>query len=252
MVTITIALALLAADPVSANPAGTIVGRVMEARKACAAGRVDEGVEILATIIAETGDLNALHNQARCYQLNGRTEQALSRFREYLRLGTEVPADERKRVEGFIKELEAELEMRARQQEIARALASRAAAPAPLVVNSTVGRSYRVASVALAGTAVAALVTGGYFNLRMGQISDDLESQWSWTPAQFRDRWNDGKQAELAARISYGVAAAAVAGSVTCFFLGRRAVDRERARLAVVPLLTAQGRGAGALVGVRF
>jgi hypothetical protein len=250
MVIMTIALALLAADPVSANPSGTIVGRVMEARKDCAAGRVDQGVEILAAIIAETGDLNALYNQARCYQLNGRTEEAISRFREYLRQGTEVPADERKRVEGYINELDGQLEARARQQEVARALAARAAAPAPVVVNSAVGRRYRVASLALAGTAVAALVAGGYFSLRMGQVSDDLESQWSWTPAEFRQRWDDGKNAELAARISYGVAAVAVAGSVTCFVLGRRAVDRERARVAVAPLLVPAG--GGALVSVGF
>jgi hypothetical protein len=250
MVIMTIALALLSADPVSADPSATVVGRVMEARKACAAGRVDQGVEILAAIIAETGDLNALYNQARCYQLNGRTEEAISRFREYLRLGTEVPGDERKRVEGYIAELDAQLEARARQQEVARALAARAAAPVPVMVSGTVGQRYRVASLALAGTAVAALVTGGYFTLRMGQVSDDLESQWSWTPAQFRQRWDDGKRAELAARISYGVAAAAVAGSVTCFVLGRRVVERERARLAVAPLLT--GQGGGALVSVSF
>jgi hypothetical protein len=251
MVTMTIALALLAADPVSADPSATIVGRVMEARKDCAAGRVDQGVEILAAIIAETGDLNALYNQARCYQLNGRAEPAISRFREYLRLGTEIPTDERKHVEGYIKELEGELEARARQQEVARALAARAAAPAPVAVNSAVGRPFRVASLALAGTAVAALVTGGYFTLHMGQVSDDLESQWSWTPAQFRQRWDDGKRAELAARISYGVAAAAVAGSVTCFVFGRRAVERERTRLAVTPLLVPQG-GGGALISVGF
>ena len=55
----------------------------LEARKACAAGRVGEGIEMLAALLTEYGHANYIYNQARCYQQNGKLEQAISRFKEY-------------------------------------------------------------------------------------------------------------------------------------------------------------------------
>jgi hypothetical protein len=82
--------------------------RELEARTACAAGDVDKGIAILARMFAETSDYTWVYNQGRCYQQNGRTEQALNRFREYLRRGQNLSAEEKSEVEGFIRELEAE------------------------------------------------------------------------------------------------------------------------------------------------
>jgi hypothetical protein len=104
--------------PVVADP------RPAEARKACAAGKVDRGIQILAEIIVENGDANAVYNQARCYQQNGRPEQAVARFREYLRTAAELAPADRTQVEGYIVELEAEIETKAR-----RAAAASTAAP---------------------------------------------------------------------------------------------------------------------------
>jgi hypothetical protein len=106
------------ARPVVADP------RPAEARKACAAGKVDRGIQILAEIIVENGDANAVYNQARCYQQNGRPEQAVARFREYLRTAAELAPADRTQVEGYIVELEAEIETKAR-----RAAAASTAAP---------------------------------------------------------------------------------------------------------------------------
>lgn len=83
--------------------------RELEARAACAAGDVDKGIAILARLFAETGDYTWVYNQGRCYQQNGRAAPALNRFREYLRRGQNLAAEERSEVEGFIKELEAEV-----------------------------------------------------------------------------------------------------------------------------------------------
>jgi hypothetical protein len=242
MVTVILAL-MLAADPVGPAPDSPLAARVTEARKACAAGRVDQGVEILAGIIAETGDPNALYNQARCFQLNGRAEQAISRFREYLRSAQNISIEERHRVEGFINELDADLDARARREALVRSATdprtagARSAGPA-----GPWTRKLRIATVALAATGGVALVAGGYFSWKMGRVSDDLESQWSLTSAQFKQRWDEGKRFELLARIGYGVGVAALAGSATCFLLGRRAAERER-RLALAPLLVAGGGG---------
>jgi hypothetical protein len=98
-----------ASKPVAADP------RPAEARKACAAGKVERGIQILAEIIVENGDANAVYNQARCYQQNGRPEQAVARFREYLRTAAELAPADRTQVEGYIVELEAEIETKARR-----------------------------------------------------------------------------------------------------------------------------------------
>src|SRR5207244_1269155 len=80
--------------------------RQVKAKHACAAGRVEEGVEILAGLYAESGDVNYVYNQGRCYQQNGRVDQALNRFHEYLRRATSASSEERHEVQGFIDELE--------------------------------------------------------------------------------------------------------------------------------------------------
>jgi hypothetical protein len=90
----------------------------MQARKACAAGQVERGIELLAEIIAERNDPNAVYNQARCYQGNGRPEQALARFREYLRIAPRLTPPERRQVDGFIRELEHDLDARARRAQL--------------------------------------------------------------------------------------------------------------------------------------
>src|SRR4051794_5725972 len=83
--------------------------RETEARTACAAGRVEAGIEILAQLLTEYSHPNYIYTQARCYQQNGRAEQAISRFREYLRAVPEIAPEERARVERFIRELESEV-----------------------------------------------------------------------------------------------------------------------------------------------
>src|SRR5688572_7801153 len=101
-------LGLLAFSAREGRAAGGDV-RAVEARKHCAAGRVEEGIELLARIVAETGDPHAVYNQARCYQQNGRAAEALARFKEYRRTRTDLRARERVEVDGHIRELEATL-----------------------------------------------------------------------------------------------------------------------------------------------
>jgi tetratricopeptide (TPR) repeat protein len=82
--------------------------READARRACAAGKIDEGIEILADLYASYSHPNYIYNQGRCYQENGKSEQAIARFREYLRVATDAPPQVRDKVEKFIAELEGE------------------------------------------------------------------------------------------------------------------------------------------------
>ena len=83
--------------------------REVAARRACAAGRVEQGIALLAALEKELRHPNYLYNQARCYQQNGRAEPAIARFRDYLRADPAASRDVRRQVERFIRELEAEV-----------------------------------------------------------------------------------------------------------------------------------------------
>src|SRR6185503_1526342 len=73
--------------------------RELEAKKACLANKPDRGIELLAELYAETNEATYIYNQGRCYQQNGRSADALIRFREYLRKAQGLPAADKAEVE---------------------------------------------------------------------------------------------------------------------------------------------------------
>jgi hypothetical protein len=76
------------------------------ARKACLLGDVAKGTEILADLYLDTKDATFIYNQGRCYEQNGQNEQAILRFREYLRTAQQLPAADVAVVQKKIAELE--------------------------------------------------------------------------------------------------------------------------------------------------
>jgi hypothetical protein len=92
-----------------ARAADTREAREREARKACFTGNVDRGVEILVDLYGETGHPNYIYNQARCFERNGKYDQALLSYEDYLRKATNVGDDERAQVEKSMTELRAKV-----------------------------------------------------------------------------------------------------------------------------------------------
>src|SRR5262245_25444109 len=121
-VTIVFALAFGAVRAQAASDA-----REVKAREDFAAGRFQEALDTFARLYAETLHPVYLRNIGRCYQNLGKPDRAIATFRDYLRKHKTISEDERKEVEGFIKEME-DLEQR---QRAAAAPAAGAAAPAP-------------------------------------------------------------------------------------------------------------------------
>lgn len=78
------AVVLGAAGEVAARTADH-TARGIEAHKACLSGRVQQGIDMLAELFVETGDATYIYNQGRCFQQNGRADEAITRFREFLR-----------------------------------------------------------------------------------------------------------------------------------------------------------------------
>ena len=78
----------------------------MKAREAFAAGRYDEALELFAKLYAQTLHPVYLRNIGRCHQKMRQPEKAIDKFSEYLAKEKKISADERKEIDGYIKEME--------------------------------------------------------------------------------------------------------------------------------------------------
>jgi tetratricopeptide (TPR) repeat protein len=100
--------------------------RELKAREEFAGGRFQDALDIFARLYAESLHPNYLRNIARCYQKLGQPDRAIDSFRDYLQKAKDVTPDERKEVDGYIKEME-DLK---RQQAAAHPAAAPVALPA--------------------------------------------------------------------------------------------------------------------------
>jgi hypothetical protein len=107
--------------------------RETQARKDCLIGKYESGVSLLTDLFAETGNNNFIYNQARCYEQNARPEEAINRFREYLRVAKEISPTDRADVESHI------AECRRLQEEERKATSSTALAQAALPAPTSQG-----------------------------------------------------------------------------------------------------------------
>ena len=87
----------------------------LKAREAFASGRYDDALNLFAKLYAETLHPVYLRNIGRCHQKLRQPEKAIDKFNEYLAKEKKLPADERKEIEGYVKEMEALREEQARQ-----------------------------------------------------------------------------------------------------------------------------------------
>jgi hypothetical protein len=100
---------MIVGSAAAASAADSREAREREARKACFTGNVDRGVEILVDLYGETGHPNYIYNQARCFERNGKYDQALLSYEDYLRKAKDLGEDERAQVEKSMTELRAKV-----------------------------------------------------------------------------------------------------------------------------------------------
>ena len=236
--------------------------REARARAACAAGRVDEGVALLAEIAAENGDPNALYNQARCYQENGRSSEALARFKEYRDRVPSLSPAEAAQLDAFIRDLEADVAAKNSAREPPPAPSTTVAPPPPATPPPALepppalplpppapapqaGRGTRIAAVALALTGAAALGVGVYYTLRVQSLTADLENDKPMIDQRMlQDQYAQGHQAENRQWIAYGVASGALVASAVLFLVSHSSSSAESPRVALVPVVGLSGGGA--------
>jgi hypothetical protein len=239
--------------------------READARRACAAGKVDQGIEILADLYAADSHPNYIYNQARCYQQNGKPEQAIARFREYLRVATDASPAVREKVERFIAELEGERPARPAPPPL-REPAPRPMAPPPAPVSTTNIVTDRLppappartsspalrAAAAVFGVAgglslVGALVAGAKVSSLEKAVEDAEPGRFDVD--QLASQGRTAHRYETLQWIGYAGAGAGLLGAVICIMAnnsGRAARADRRWTIAALP------SGDGLAVARRF
>jgi hypothetical protein len=213
--------------------------REVEAKKTCLAGRWERGIELLADLYAETGEPTYIYNQGRCFQQNGRSADAVTRFREYLRKAPSLSADEKAQVEKFIRELESPTDPS--RPSSAGSSAAVPVTPPPVVpVSSTAGpvhvavgatavdddkrrRTLRVAGIAAGAVGLLSVAGGVVMGLRVKSLEDDVTKAAS-EGRYDQSKYNDGRRAETLEWVGLGVGVAALASGAVLYFLGVREV----------------------------
>jgi hypothetical protein len=236
------------------------------AKRACLNGDPAKGVKILTDLYIATEDPVYLFNQGRCYEQNNRYEDAIGRFREFLRKTTGTSASDKADTDNakkHISDCEALLGHKVTestqtaapppahpapvpppppplppqpQPQPQRPMGTVAAYPAP-VSDPSAGSGLRVAGIATAAVGVAAIVTGLVLNLEANSKVSDLQKHYD------DGSYSTSKDYKTGSQIAYGAGAVCVAGGVLLYYLGLRAGN------TVVAPVALQGGAAAMLTG---
>jgi hypothetical protein len=229
----------------------------------CLAGRYQAGVDQLARLFVETGNANYIYNQGRCFEQNGKPDEAILRFREFLRKGKDISNEEKAEVNGHIAECQAmQAERDNRRAPAAATIAPplEALAPAqpqpvpaalaappdkPMAATPAVdqpGAGLRTAGIVAGSIGVAALITGIIFSIETRSIANQVSNDDAkFTYSRTKD--DRGKLFSDLQWVGYGVAAGALAAGSVLTYLGWRAAHPSAA-VSLSPVLLPGGSGA--------
>jgi tetratricopeptide (TPR) repeat protein len=228
------------------------------AKKACAKGDFAKGVDLLADLYVDTNDLMWVYNQGRCYQQNNRWEQAISRFREYLRKAKDISESDRAETERQIADCEMSMgktsqvapppvaatlpfpthpEPMSQAPDAVTYAVSSTSKPSPS--DSNKGKGLRVAGIISAAVGVAVVGTGVGLALKANSLS---------TTDYSRSREDERASLKTWSMVGYGVGAAAIATGVVLYIVGWP--SEQSSSVALLPVV-APG-GASVLLNGRF
>jgi len=207
-----------------ARAAGDDDGKSKEwaARKACLAGDPAKGVELLAELFIDTRDATHIYNQARCFEQNHRYEDAISRYREFLKKSQDLSENDRADVQKQIAECQRYLQ----PGTVATPPTSATATPVadvtqsrPAATETQDGRGLRIAGIASGAVGLVAIGTAIYFYARAASLSDKITASKNSSASDFAA----GKSAETMQWVFYSVGGAALATGAVLSYLGWRA-----------------------------
>jgi tetratricopeptide (TPR) repeat protein len=223
------------------------------AKKACAMGDFQKGADILTDLFIDTNDTTYVYNQGRCYQQNNRFEQAISRFREYLRKAKDLSDSDRAETERQIADCEESL------GKVAQVAPPPAATPPPasvthvetpsptseaatpevstkpgsLTSDGSQGKGLRVAGIICAAVGVAAIGTG---------VALALKSQSLSTKDYSQARENERSSLKTWGWVGYGVGGAALATGAILYIVGwPHESGAQTSSVALLPIVAPDG-----------
>ena len=232
--------------------------REMKAYRNCLSGKVEAGVALLAEIFIQTKEINLIYNQGRCYEQNGRAEQAVNRFREYLRVAKNLTAAEKAEVNRHIDDC---LAMQAEQKPAPEPTPSQPpgppaasiangqapARPVPPVASEVVQpepapshSGMSIAGAVVGGAGIAALVAGGIFSYLVSSAKQEVEDN-AGKKIYDSSLYSRGQKYEMLQWVCYGTGAGLVAAGVVLYVIGASGSSRARA-VSLAPSI-APGQG---------
>lgn len=253
---LSILLCLFACPPAFAKDKPDKDAKEREARKACLAGDYAKGVEILSELFLDSKDPTHIFNQGRCYEQSERYEEALGRFREYLRTSSaHLSADDKELARQHIAECE---DLLKKKNAVAAESPSQSAAPPstespkpqsaatsvapespkPIATVSpedqapqpVPGAVLRMSGLIVGSVGVASLVAGLALNLKANSVADSI------TPPNSYDRGTDSTRKTYVtfSEVGYAVGAVGIAAGAVLYGLGWS--QRKDGGVALVPV----------------
>jgi len=233
---------------------GTKKAMEKEARSACLMGDYQKGTELLVNLFVETKTPVYIHNQARCFEQNHRWEEAIDRFREYLRTAPQLPEGERAEVEKHIAECDGHL-----------AKQTSTIAPPPTVTSpqpipppppppietkgeasplparqDPSGSAMKIAGITTGAVGLASVGVGLYFYFHHESLVKDLKAKGaSYSDKQFSDKQQEINTSKTWGWVGFGVGAAALITGTTLYLLGSREAQDvpPSTKLSLLPVI---------------
>ena len=227
------------------------------AKTACSTGDYVKAVALLAELYVATDDINFIYNQGRCYQQNGRYEEAILRFREYQRKNLDKGHALDAKTEQLIADCQALLgspktpaptqgpaapvattaavQTAAQPSPVARPFpAEQVATAQPPPSSAGDGAGLRIGGIAAAALGAAGIATGVILNLKANNLASDLQRTGL---SYSRDKDSTRSSYVTFGWVAYGAGAACLTAGAILYYLGYRQGSGP------VALLPTAGRG---------
>ncbi len=229
------------------------------AKTACLSGEYAKGVALLAELYVSTNDVIYLFNQGRCFEQNGKYEEAIVHFREYQRKNVDVGNPPDRAADRHIADCQALLNKErgpggasreapgaapaAPALPVAAEKPETSARAAEAVASASPGRGWRIAGIIATATGAAGIVTGVFLNLKANQLTSQLDAaNNSSTTLYQRSAQAQQSHYETGGWVAYGAGAACLAGGAILYYLGYRQALNEQ--VAVAPMFSSGELGA--------
>jgi hypothetical protein len=220
------------------------------ARTACLAGDYAKGAQLLSELFIATKDATWIFNLARCAEQSSKYQEAISHFKEYLRVSKHLTDDEKADVQKHIADCQESLAVQAPPPVVAQPVMPVTPRPAPLadsesppievsheklsststpppsVVDS--GSTLRTTGIVVGSVGLATVATAAILNLKANQRADAGDGSGQ-------------KSYRNGALACYGVGGLAVAAGIVMYVLGHNASSGQSTGVALLPLWTPSG-----------